>query len=196
MSALESWRRRAIEEVTLPSGMEAQIRKPRTDELIRGGGLPPELRQAVLKVYSGSAKLEELSDDQVGAFLAEQDRLVAAMVVALRPDPDAEWEETHLSAEDVATLPPDDVEALRDIGNRQKTAESVTARSLMSRQLLERARALHIEEEAKPGTVPGWTDFRGQRRGAEPGADGEGVAPEAVGAAAPRRGRRRAGPSR
>lgn len=193
--ALDAWRRRSLEEVTLPSGMQSQIRKPRNDELLRDGNLPPELRQAVMKVYSGSTKTEDLEPATLAGFLEQQDRLVAAMVIALRADDEAAWEPVDLSGETLAELPPDDVEALRDIGNRTKTVEAVTARSLMQRELLDRARALHIEKEAQPATIPGWLEFRDQRRGPEPGTDGEGVAPAAVAHARPasRRRRSRAG---
>jgi hypothetical protein len=190
--ALDSWRARALEEVTLPSGMQARIRKPRTDELLRAGGLPPDLRQAVMKVYSGSTKLEELEEEQLRAFLEQQDRLIASMVRELRADDEADWEPVELTVDDMAALPPDDVEALKDIGNRSRSVEAITARSLMQRELLSRAKALAIEEEAKPGTIPGWTDFRDGQRGAEPGADGAGVAPVAIGDPSPRRDRRRA----
>jgi hypothetical protein len=194
--AVEAWRRRATEEVTLPSGMQAQIRKPRPDELVRDGHLPSELRQAVMALYSGATKLEAMEPEQVNAFLEQQDRLVAAMVLALREGDGDEWETVTITAEQLVEFPPDDVEALRDIGNRTRTAEAVTARSLMGRELLDRARALRIEEEAAPGTIPGWHDFRDVQRGAEPGADGQGVPPVAVAAPSPRRARRSRGAGR
>lgn len=190
MTALDTWRQRTIEEVTLPSGMQARIRKPRTDELLRDGRLPPTLRQAVMKMYAGSTKVEELDPETLVAFLEQQDRLVAAMLLELRVDDQAEWEPQSLSLADLADLPSEDLEALRDIGNRSKTTAAVTARSLMSRELLSRAAALRIEEEAQPATIPGWTDFRDRRRGHEPGTDGEGVAAGAIADPAPRRARR------
>jgi hypothetical protein len=190
--AVEAWRRRSTEEVTLPSGMQARIRKPRVDELLRDGNLPTDLRKAVMELYSGATTLEELEPEKVMAVLDQQDRLVAGMVIELREGEEHEWEvpEPPLTVEDLRGLPPDDVEALRDIGNRTKTVEGVTARSLMQRELLSRAEGLRHEEEAKPGSIPGWKEFRDGGRGAEPGADGEGVPPVAVAAAAPRRARR------
>lgn len=191
--ALDAWKRRSIEEATLRSGMQARVRKPRTDELVRDTAVPADLRTAVLKVYNGATKLEELEPEQFRAFLEQQDRLVSRMVLALRDGDDGEWEEVALGPEDLADLPPDDVEDLRDIGNRRRTVAEVTAHSLMQRELLSRAQALHVREEEQAGTVGAWAEFRGGRRGADPGPAGQGVAPAAVGRAPARRGRRRAG---
>lgn len=191
--ALDAWKKRTVEEVTLRSGMQAQVRKPRSDELVRDTAVPADLRTAVLKVYTGATKLEELEPEQFRAFLEQQDRLVSRMVLALRDGDDAEWEDVELAPDDLVDLPPDDVEDLRDIGNRRRTAAEVTATSLMQRELLSRAQALRVREEEQAGTVGAWAEFRDERRGAESGPAGQGVAPPAVGGAPARRGRRRAG---
>lgn len=212
MGALELARAFGIEEVELPDppGFAAKIRLVDVEELVRSRTGPADLRKRVMAAgerVAGSAPAEDSGEVKPDAEVLDltADLLewqVARMVRAVRAAPDADWEPVSLTPAILAELPWRTQAALRDIAQRRKTADMVTAMVRRMRGELTEDEALAIVQAERSKLTGAWEPFRDESGGSRPGPGGPAVEPEPVelpaeprprGGDRPRRGARAAG---
>jgi hypothetical protein len=169
---------------------------PDAEVIIRGDAMPAELMSIARKFASRIIDTDELDEDEMLRFVDFTRELAALTVRAVRLDgADSEWQEVKLHGADLDDFEPEDIEQLRMIALRRSTAATVTARTRALDGAISALEASVVAEREAGATVDGYREFRGEREGAEPGADGPDVRSEpeqdVPGARGPRAGGRR-----
>ena len=170
-------------EFLLPSGFRVRGVMPSPTEVIRRKLIPWQLRRAINSIGTGR-KMSELSEDEHANLVEGRRYQAAALIKELQAPGSDEWEPVSFSIEELATLPPDDLEALDDLIMGIRTAEMITADSEVRLGLRDKESAERVAAEEAGDTVDGWADFRGERSGAGAGGAGGALGDEADGAAA------------
>lgn len=180
MSILGEWKAAGLETVLLPSGFRARGVKPSPTEVIRRRIVPYQLRAAVNSM--GGRKMSDLSEVEHGQLVEARRYQLAAFIREMAPpgtEGDEGWEKVELTVDDLADLPPLDLEALDDLIMGLATAEMVTERSMLALGLLDKESAERIEKEQQEASVSGWAEFRDESGRAAAGAAGGSVEGEA-----------------
>lgn len=161
---------RGLTEVLLPSGWRVRGLLPGVGELIRRDLLPGDLIEVALR----RADPEWLVDALTDPGRQEKLRRHMAILVTAYPteqwDPEAQaWVPLRLTDADISspgrpgTLDPDDVDALELLVRRMVPASALSEGS---------ADWIREHGEVPAGTIPDWSEFRGQPSSRAPGADG------------------------
>lgn len=177
MGALELAKAFGLHEVALPEppGLDAKIRLPSPQELMRKGALPADLRRALLKMRGDEPDADDLDDETIDSAMDASLVRAARMVKALRLD-GGEWEPVSLSLDDFIELPTNTKAALIDIATGRKTPRMVDALTRRKfRGELSDDEAAEIVDEEAPKLALHWESFRDRATGSATGADGADV---------------------
>lgn len=188
---VQRWLGGGLKSVMLPTQTIFAFRIPDVEDLVAKGLIPEDLRKIALTFAASSVDPATMDTDGLTHLLRFMRTLIAQSlryvwdgeiepIEAWRTvDPGAkEWQVVSLTAGELAeaAIDADDYAALHGIVSRQFHADAVTAQSLAEGGFLKRAEADQIISEAKTKTVPGWSSFRGERRGAAAGDEREPMA--------------------
>jgi len=110
MDALQALRSRNRYDVTLPSGLNVTIRKPRIRDCVIAGSVPLPVLQHIQAVASDGET--NLTPDEMAAGAKFQDEVVRQTLVAIDGEPVA------LTQEDISDLEQEDYDALANYGLR------------------------------------------------------------------------------
>lgn len=110
-SALSAWKKGAIHEITLTSGVNVKIRIPNLPELVSAGEFPNNLVETAISVATGDTKV---TAEEVKAQAEFYRELISRTVV-----------EPAVSTEDVKDLPFEDIELLASIATRQRDVDAL-----------------------------------------------------------------------
>lgn len=181
MGVLDDWVESGFTEVYLPSGRWIRWREPDAAQLVQQNLLPKQLRLAILAGGKAQAK-EEMADktaDALSELTEARDRMVAASIRAVRRSSSEPWEAVTLTPEQLTSLPPDDLDALRRIINGMP-ADEVTVRVRRWRKELTDEEAAVMIDALTERRVDSWLSFRPIRRSPAAGVAVEDVGEPAV----------------
>lgn len=129
-SGKEAWQARAIHEITCPSGMKVKIKLPNLSELILRDAIPSELLQRALEEVSGSGPAGQaaaaltrgetpptLPVETVKELMGLHHFLVLTAVA-----------EPEIEEADLASLPEEDLELIRQIATRETDEDAAGVR--------------------------------------------------------------------
>lgn len=193
MGVKERWAEAGLTEIPLPSGFRVRLRSLTPIDLVTRGIFPNDLVNEV-RASGSSASLE--ADPELSARLLKAMRTAVADSIRDVWDDEANrWEPvTVTEAElDAGTFDPRDVAALMDLLTERASAREIAAAADALAGNATSADVERIAREEAGATVTGLAPFRDQPGGAAAGNDGADVPPAAVGDAARRRRRPRAG---
>ena len=110
-TTLAAWKKAAVHDVTLASGVEVQIKIPNLPELVSAGEFPNHLVEVAISVATGETKV---TGEEIKAQAEFYRELVARTLVS-----------PEVAAEDVAGLPFEDIELLASIATRQRDVDAL-----------------------------------------------------------------------
>lgn len=181
MSVKDAWAEAGRITVTLPSGFRVRGVLPSPSEVIRLKIVPQTLRREILGFES--KMMNELSEDEHAAIVDGRRYQAAAFIRAMAPPGttgDDGWEPVTLTKDELADMPPGDVEALDDLIGGYATAEMITVRSEVVLGLREAADLVAVKQREAGDTVDGWRDFRIVDGGGSPDTPSADVEPVPV----------------
>lgn len=182
-SVKDAWADAARVTLTLPSGFRVRGVLPAPSEVVRLKIVPQKLRQAVVAFSGGGRLMSDLNEDE-HAQLVEARRYQAAAFVKEMAAPgttgDDGWEAITVTKDELAKMPPADVEALDDLIGGYATADMITANSEVALGLRTRDDADAVAEGEAGDTVDGWSAFRDDGRSDDVGAPSASVVDPAV----------------
>jgi hypothetical protein len=110
-TTLAGWKKAAVHDVTLASGIEVKIKIPNLPELVAAGEFPNHLVDTAINVATGKTEVSSEEIKQQAEFYRE---LVSRTVI-----------EPALTPEDVADVPFEDVELIAAIATRQRDVDAL-----------------------------------------------------------------------
>jgi hypothetical protein len=187
----------------LPSGVIFAYSPPAVEELVARGLMPEELRKVAMQFAASAVNPETMDTGALSELMRFLRVLIAQSLHYIwigNPEPIEEWatydaakswQSVTITAADLeeSSVDQDDYAALTLLVSRETTAQQLTAQSLAEHGLIGREEADRRIAESKAAAVPGWSSFRSERRGADPGSTGAAVARSPVRAG----GRKRSG---
>jgi hypothetical protein len=184
MSVKDRWAEAGRTTLTLPSGFRVRGVMPSPSEVVRLKIIPQTLRRAVIGFTAGGRMLSELSEDEHAQLVDARRYQAAAFVREMAPPGttgEEGWEAVTVTRDDLASMPPGDVERLDDLIGGYATAEMITTESEYALGIRTREDVERVAEEEAGDTVDGWTGFRGGPGGDDAGTVGADVVDPAVG---------------
>lgn len=115
MTDVSTWKAKSVMRITLPSGVDVDIRIPNLANILMSGELPNNLREIALAELSGKTKTE-LTEDHLRANAQFVRHLVIATVV-----------NPKLEDADLDDLPQSDIDVLAAIANREVDPKELLA---------------------------------------------------------------------
>jgi hypothetical protein len=200
MSDAQDWLAKGHDEVLLPSGRWALLKRPDAADLLLRDLLPSKLRSAVLATNGDQKQVErhirELVPDEAAALellVALRERSILGQVRFVRDKPTDPWRRfdkglTDGTPVELSDLPADDVDALAKIFDYSLTPRQVTAIVQRGRDEISDDEAAAIVDEEEPRSTEPWDSFRHNRARPDAGGPGQDVGPTAIG---PNRAQRR-----
>lgn len=110
-TTLAAWKKAAIHEVTLTSGVEVQIKIPNLPELVAAGEFPNHLVETAISVATGDTKV---TAEEVKAQAEFYRELISRTLV-----------EPKVAPEEVKDLPFEDIELLAALATRQRDVDAL-----------------------------------------------------------------------
>lgn len=110
-TTLAAWKKAAVHDITLSSGVEVKIKLPNLPELVASGDFPNHLVEVAISVASGETKVTAEEVKAQAEFFRE---VVSRTLV-----------EPALTVDDVKELPFEDVELLAAIATRQRDVDAL-----------------------------------------------------------------------
>jgi hypothetical protein len=110
-TTLAAWKKAAVHDVTLASGVEVQIRIPNLPELVSSGDFPNHLVEVAISVATGETKV---TGEEIKAQAEFYRELVSRTLITPAVGPD-----------DVKELPFEDIELLASIATRQRDVDAL-----------------------------------------------------------------------
>ena len=110
-TTLAAWKKAAIHEVTLTSGVEVQIKIPNLPELVAAGEFPNHLVETAISVATGDTKV---TAEEVKAQAEFYRELISRTLV-----------EHKVAPEEVKDLPFEDIELLAALATRQRDVDAL-----------------------------------------------------------------------
>lgn len=110
-TTVAAWKKAAVHEITLPSGMVVKIKIPDLPALIKTGQIPNNLIDAALTAVQGTTKVDRDFVIQQGEFV---NKIVALTVV-----------EPAVTEEEAAEVPVEDRELIAEIASRQRDLDAL-----------------------------------------------------------------------
>jgi hypothetical protein len=110
-TTLAAWKKAAVHDITLASGVEVKVKIPNLPELVAAGEFPNHLVETAISVATGETKV---TPEEIKAQAEFYRELVSRSIV-----------EPKVAAEDVGGLPFEDIELIASIATRQRDVDAL-----------------------------------------------------------------------
>lgn len=110
-TTLAAWKKAAVHDITLPSGMVVKFKVPDLPALIKSGQIPNNLIDASLAAVQGTTKVDRQFVIEQGEFV---NKIVALSIV-----------EPAITEDEAAEVPVEDRELIAELASRQRDLDAL-----------------------------------------------------------------------